>query len=176
MSATSATVLFVYGTRPEAVKLAPVVTAVQATPGLRAVVAVTGQHRAMLDQVNEIFGIVPDHDLDLAAPRQTLAHITTRALDGVGAVIEREQPAMVVVQGDTTTAFASALAAFYAQVPVAHVEAGLRTGDRYSPFPEELNRRLVGQLASLHLAPTTTTRDNLLAEPVDPASIIVTGN
>jgi UDP-N-acetylglucosamine 2-epimerase (non-hydrolysing) len=170
------TVLVVYGTRPEAIKMAPVIAGLQASHHLRPVVAVTGQHRAMLDQVNDLFGIVPEHDLDIIAQRQTLQDVTTRALRGLADVIADVRPDLVLVQGDTTTAFVAALAAFYAKVPVAHLEAGLRTADRYNPFPEEMNRRLTTQLADLHLAPTPTSRANLLHDGVDPSAVFVTGN
>ena len=159
-------VMVVYGTRPEAIKLAPVVRALRASPHLDVTVAVTGQHRAMLDQVNALFGIVPDRDLDVIQPRQELHQITERVLGGMTEVIRDVAPAAVVVQGDTTTSFAAALAAFYEKVPVVHVEAGLRTQNRYDPFPEEINRRLTSQLTSLHLAPTPTSRANLLAEGI----------
>ena len=169
-------VLVIYGTRPEAIKLAPLVAALSTAPGIVLKVAVTGQHRAMLDQVNTLFGIVPDFDLDIIAARQTLAGVTTRALDGLHGLIAEDRPHAVVVQGDTTTSFVGALAAFYHQVPVVHLEAGLRTGVRGNPFPEEMNRRLASQLTDLHLAPTTTSRGNLIAEGIDPSSIVVTGN
>jgi UDP-N-acetylglucosamine 2-epimerase (non-hydrolysing) len=139
-------------------------------------VLVTAQHRSMLDPMLEFFGIRPDHDLDLLRPGQTLTDVTTRALRGLSDLIEREHPDAVVVQGDTTTTLAGALAGYYHRVPVAHVEAGLRTGDRYSPFPEELNRRLVSQLATLHLAPTPAAAARLLAEGVAPVEVVVTGN
>jgi UDP-N-acetylglucosamine 2-epimerase (non-hydrolysing) len=168
--------MVVYGTRPEAVKMAPVVQALEASAHVRPVVAVTGQHREMLDQVNDVFGIKPAYDLDLCAPGQSLTDITTGALGGVGRVLAEERPDVVLVQGDTTTTYAAALAAFYQKIPVAHLEAGLRTRDRYDPFPEEMNRRLTTQLASLHLAPTATSRANLLTDGIDPASIVVTGN
>ena len=169
-------VLVVYGTRPEAIKLAPVVAAIAASPGLSVTVAVTGQHREMLDQVNALFGIVPDHDLDILSTRQTLTEVTTRALSGLTAVLAENRPDVVVVQGDTTTSFVGALAAFYQQIPVVHVEAGLRTGVRNNPFPEEINRRLTAQLTDLHLAATPAARANLIAEGVKPADIAVTGN
>jgi UDP-N-acetylglucosamine 2-epimerase (non-hydrolysing) len=169
-------VLVVYGTRPEAIKMAPVVTALTASVHVEPVVVVTGQHRAMLDQVNDLFGIMPTHDLDILRERQDLTSITTRSLEGLQRVIDEERPDLVVVQGDTTTSFAAALAAFYAKVPVAHVEAGLRTGDRYNPFPEEINRRLTSHLSTLHLAPTPTSRANLLAEGIAAGDIVVTGN
>jgi UDP-N-acetylglucosamine 2-epimerase (non-hydrolysing) len=169
-------ILTVFGTRPEAIKMAPVVAALRDAAGFEPLVAVTAQHRAMLDQVLDLFGIVPDVDLDIIEPRQTLAGITTRALQGLAPCVEELQPDAVIVQGDTTTTFAGALAAFYAQVPVVHLEAGLRTFDRYSPYPEEINRRLTTQLASLHLAPTATSRDNLLREGVARDDIVVTGN
>jgi len=168
--------MIVYGTRPEAIKLAPVVTALQRSPHLDAIVAVTGQHREMLDQVNTLFDIVPKHDLDIIKPRQQLHEITMRALAGLTDVIRAERPDAVVVQGDTTTSFVAALAAFYEQIPVIHVEAGLRTSDRYNPFPEEINRRLTSQLTSVHLAPTSTSRSNLCAEGISSNSIFVTGN
>ena len=138
--------------------------------------AVTGQHREMLDQVNDVFGIVPDHDLDIISAGQTLTDITVRSLAGLEPLLLREQPDVVMVQGDTTTCFAASLAAFYAQIPVAHLEAGLRTNNRYDPFPEEINRRLTTQIASLHLAPTARARANLLASGVAPHAITVTGN
>lgn len=169
-------ILVVYGTRPEAIKMAPVVAALAASERLLPVVAVTGQHRAMLDQVNALFAITPAHDLDIIRPRQQLEGITVRSLEGVAAVIREEKPDAVMVQGDTTTCFAAALAAFYQKVPVIHLEAGLRTGDVYNPFPEEVNRRLTTQLAAVHLAPTPTSRANLLADGVDSADIFVTGN
>lgn len=168
--------LVIMGTRPEAVKLAPVVRALDESPFFAPLVVSTGQHRTMLDQVLELFGIVPAHDLNLIRPRQTLRELTTRALDGLGKVIDAEQPDVVVVQGDTTTTFVGALAAFYAQIPVAHVEAGLRTYDRYSPYPEEVNRRLTTSLSELHLAPTPASAQNLIAERVPESSIFVTGN
>jgi UDP-N-acetylglucosamine 2-epimerase (non-hydrolysing) len=169
-------VALVYGTRPEAIKMAPLVRAVEETDGLEALVAVTGQHREMLDQVNDLFGIRPQHDLDIIQPRQTLVDVTVRALEGCTRVLREERPDAVVVQGDTTTSTVAALAAFYEKVPVVHLEAGLRTHDRYSPFPEEINRRVTGQLTSLHLAPTPVSRANLLREGIDPEDVVVTGN
>ncbi len=169
-------VMVVYGTRPEAIKMAPVVRELIDSPHLEVFVTVTGQHRAMLDQVNGLFGIVPDADLDVIQPRQTLPEITQRVLLGITEVIQRVRPDALVVQGDTTTTFAAALAAFYEKVPVVHLEAGLRTQNRYDPFPEELNRRMASQLATLHLAPTTTSRRNLLADGISPSDIVVTGN
>ena len=166
-------VMLVYGTRPEAIKLAPLVAAMRDDERFN---PVTGQHREMLDQVHEFFGIVPDDDLDIHAPGQTLTQITNRSLRGVGRAIEAHRPDAVVVQGDTTSAFAAALAAFYHEVPVLHVEAGLRTGDISSPFPEEANRRLISQVTTLHLCPTATSRDNLLGERTDPQRVRVTGN
>ncbi|MRJ76474.1 UDP-N-acetylglucosamine 2-epimerase (non-hydrolyzing) [Aeromicrobium sp. SMF47] len=173
---SSARILVVYGTRPEAIKLATVVKRLTASPHLEAVVAVTGQHREMLDQVNTLFDIVPDHDLDIIQPRQQLHEITMRALGGLTDTIRAERPDAVVVQGDTTTSFVAGLAAFYEKVPVIHVEAGLRTSDLYNPFPEEINRRLTSQLTSLHLAPTPLSRSNLMAEGIAPERISVTGN
>ncbi|MEZ2389439.1 non-hydrolyzing UDP-N-acetylglucosamine 2-epimerase [bacterium RCC_150] len=170
------TVLLVYGTRPEAIKMAPLVHALRATRRYNVPVAVTGQHREMLDQVNELFGIEPDWDLDIIQPRQTLAGVTEKALSGLTEVLGEIMPDAVVVQGDTTTALAAGLAAFYQQIPVVHVEAGLRSGNLRSPFPEEANRRLLGQIASLHLAPTATGKDNLLAEGIAANAIAVTGN
>ncbi|MEV8149602.1 UDP-N-acetylglucosamine 2-epimerase (non-hydrolyzing) [Arthrobacter sp. NPDC080073] len=170
------TVLLVYGTRPEAIKMAPLVHALRATGRYKAPVAVTGQHREMLDQVNELFGVYPEHDLNIIQPRQTLAGITEKALRGVTEVLHEVSPDAVVVQGDTTTAMAAGLAAFYQGIPVVHLEAGLRSGNLNSPFPEEGNRRLLGQIATLHLAPTSTGRDNLLSEGIPAENIAVTGN
>ncbi|MFD8214902.1 non-hydrolyzing UDP-N-acetylglucosamine 2-epimerase [Streptomyces sp. NPDC059697] len=168
--------MVVYGTRPEAIKMAPVIEALDRSPIFRPTVTVTAQHRGLLDQVHALFGVRADHDLDILSERQSLADITVRVLDGLCPLLRHERPEAVLVQGDTTTAFAGALAAFYSQIPVVHLEAGLRTGDRYSPFPEEINRRLATQLASLHLAPTSHARDNLLRDGVPPSSVVVTGN
>ncbi|WP_263119066.1 UDP-N-acetylglucosamine 2-epimerase (non-hydrolyzing) [Cellulomonas sp. RIT-PI-Y] len=169
-------VMTVYGTRPEAIKCAPVVKALAESPDFAGITVVTGQHREMLDQVNELFGIVPDHDLDVMSHGQSLSGIFARVLAGLDPVLEAERPDAVIVQGDTTTSTAAAVAAFYRQIPVVHLEAGLRSGDLDSPFPEEGNRKLTSQIASLHLAPTTTSRDNLLAEGVPAERIVVTGN
>ena len=169
-------ILVVYGTRPEAIKVAPLITALAASAHLRPTMAVTGQHREMLDQVNAMFGIVPKHDLNIFTQRQSLEDITSRALAGVAAVIAEEKPDAVLVQGDTTTCFASALAAFYQKVPVIHLEAGLRTREPYNPFPEEMNRGMVSRIAALHLAPTETSRQNLLYEGISPERVAVTGN
>ncbi len=168
--------MVVFGTRPEAIKVAPVIAALARSDHFEPIVAVTAQHREMLDQVLDLFEITPEFDLNIIKPRQTLTDVTVNALGGLGPLIETEWPDAVIVQGDTTTTFAGALAAFYQQIPVVHMEAGLRTGDRYSPYPEEINRRLTTQLTGLHLAPTASNRQNLLRENVDPASIVVTGN
>jgi UDP-N-acetylglucosamine 2-epimerase (non-hydrolysing) len=175
-SASPRRVMIVYGTRPEAVKVAPLIRALKDSPLFTPVIAVTAQHRSMLDQVNDVFGIQPEFDLDIHHPGQTLAGITTRTLDGVQGLLAQQRPDAVVVQGDTTTVFASALAAFYQQVPVVHLEAGLRTGNPYSPYPEEINRRLAARLAALHLAPTATSKANLVLENVDQSAVVITGN
>ncbi len=169
-------VSLIFGTRPEAIKLAPLILALRAEPDLEPHVCVTAQHREMLDQVLAIFGIVPDDDLDLMRPDQTLAGLTSRAVAAVDGYLQRAQPDLVLVQGDTTTVFCAALAAFYRGIPVGHVEAGLRTGDLHAPFPEEANRLLTTRLADLHFAPTATSRDNLLGEGVPVAHVHVTGN
>ena len=169
-------VMVVFGTRPEAIKMAPVVFALRKTAGIQVQVVVTAQHRQMLDQVLQLFDIVPDEDLDLMQHGQTLATLTARILQGMTDVIARRSPDLVLVHGDTTTAFATALAAFYNRTPVGHVEAGLRTGNLYSPWPEEANRRLTAPLACLHFAPTDKSRSNLLAEGVVETGIHVTGN
>jgi UDP-N-acetylglucosamine 2-epimerase (non-hydrolysing) len=169
-------VMAIFGTRPEAIKVAPVVHELNRSSEFEPIVVVTGQHREMLAQVLELFEIEPHYDLDLCAPGQTLTSVTTGALEGLTELLQRERPDAVVVQGDTTTTFAGALAAFYQQIPVVHMEAGLRTGLRYSPFPEEINRCLTTRLASLHLAPTLGNKMNLVAENIDPESILVTGN
>ena len=167
----------VFGTRPEAIKMCPLVLEMGKYPDyIEPIVAVTAQHREMLDQVLELFNIKPDYDLNIMASGQTLYDITTRALTGLKEVIEEAKPDMVLVHGDTTTTFAGALAAFYAQVPVCHVEAGLRTGNKYSPYPEEMNRKLTGSIADMHFAPTSTSKANLLKENVNPETILVTGN
>ncbi len=170
-------VLFIFGTRPEAIKLCPVVRHMRsACPGLDIQVCVTAQHRAMLDQVLDCFEIRPDYDLDLMAPGHTLAQLTSRILSALDPLLADGETAMAVVQGDTTTTMAGALAAFYRRIPVAHVEAGLRTGDLDHPFPEEMNRLLTGRLAVLHFPPTDSARRNLLAEGVPQSRIFVTGN
>ncbi|MET3948579.1 UDP-N-acetylglucosamine 2-epimerase (non-hydrolyzing) [Arthrobacter sp. UYCu512] len=166
----------IFGTRPEAIKMAPIVAALQQSEHFDCVITVTGQHREMLDQVNELFGIVPDHDLNILQPRQSLSAIMTRTIDGLDKLFTDNKPDAVIVQGDTTTSTAGAIAAFYHGIPVVHVEAGLRSGDLFSPFPEEANRKLTSQIASLHLAPTSVSKANLVAEGIDPADIVVTGN
>lgn len=168
-------VMVVFGTRPEAIKMAPVVKALQ-RESVPCQVAVTAQHREMLDQVLELFKIRPDYDLNLMKAGQTLVDITTRALNGLVEVFAKAKPDLVLVHGDTTTTFVASLAAFYAQIPVGHVEAGLRTGNKYSPFPEEMNRKLTGAIADLHFAPTNTAKQNLLREGVPEGRIFVTGN
>ncbi|MEK9724804.1 MAG: UDP-N-acetylglucosamine 2-epimerase (non-hydrolyzing) [Rhodospirillaceae bacterium] len=169
-------VLSVFGTRPEAIKMAPVVRALAADPDIESRVCVTAQHREMLDQVLELFAIRPDHDLDIMCPGQDLAHITQAVLTGMGDVLDRETPDRVLVHGDTTTTLAAALAAYYRRIPVGHVEAGLRTGEHYAPFPEEINRKLADGIADLHFAPTEAAAENLRREGVDPAGLSVTGN
>lgn len=169
-------ILTVFGTRPEAIKLAPLVVALRAEPSVQHTTCVTAQHREMLDQVLATFGITPEFDLNLMKANQTLSDVTSAVLQGVCQVTEQVKPDWLIVQGDTTTAFAAALAGFYNKVRVAHVEAGLRTGNIYSPWPEEVNRRLVSQLTTVHFAPTRTAADNLLREGTDPATICVTGN
>lgn len=166
----------IYGTRPEAIKMAPIVAALQQSSSLDQFTTVTGQHRSMLDQVNSIFEIVPDHDLNIFAPGQTLNGILTKTIDGLDKLFSVNRPDAVVVQGDTTTSTAGAIAAFYHSIPVVHAEAGLRSGDLFSPFPEEANRKITSQIASLHLAPTSTSRANLLRENIPSADIVVTGN
>jgi UDP-N-acetylglucosamine 2-epimerase len=169
-------ILTVFGTRPEAIKMAPVVRALAAAPEVRSLVCVTAQHRQMLDQVLDLFEIRPDHDLDLMRAGQGLTHVTTGVLERLGEVLRAERPDRILVQGDTTTTMAASLAAFYEKIPVGHVEAGLRTGNVFSPWPEEMNRRISTLIADLHFPPTAQARDNLLREGVDPASIVVTGN
>jgi len=169
-------VLTVFGTRPEAIKMAPVVKALAADTAFEAKVCVTGQHRHMLDQVLELFGIRPDFDLDLMKPDQDLFDISCRVMNGMRDVFRQWRPDMVLVHGDTTTSFAASLSAHYARILVGHVEAGLRTHDKYSPWPEEMNRRLTGSLADLHFAPTPGARLNLLQENVPETAIHVTGN
>ncbi|MCZ8321320.1 MAG: non-hydrolyzing UDP-N-acetylglucosamine 2-epimerase [Novosphingobium sp.] len=171
-----AKILVVFGTRPEAIKLFPVVRALEADPRFTPVVCVSAQHRQMLDQVLEIAGIVPDHDLDLMRPDQTLDSLTAALLTGLGRVMDEVQPARVIVQGDTATAMAGALAGYYRKLPVDHVEAGLRSGNIYHPWPEEVNRKIIGQIASLHFAPTDVSAAALVAEQTDPARVHVTGN
>ncbi|MCB5293258.1 non-hydrolyzing UDP-N-acetylglucosamine 2-epimerase [Arthrobacter sp. SO3] len=166
----------IFGTRPEAIKMAPVINALEESPHFRCIVTVTGQHREMLDQVNELFGIVPDHDLNILQHGQSLSAILTRTVDGLETLFAHTRPDAVVVQGDTTTSTAAAIAAFYHGIPVVHVEAGLRSGDLHSPFPEEANRKITSQIASLHLAPTSVSEANLIAEGINPDDVVITGN
>lgn len=168
-------VMSVFGTRPEAIKMAPLVLELKRRQELESIVCVTAQHREMLDSVLREFDIRPEHDLNIMQSGQSLADITSRVLRGMGPVYEQEKPGLVLVHGDTTTTFAAALAAFYAHIPVGHVEAGLRTFDRWSPWPEEMNRRLTGQIASFHFAPTARNAENLRREGVE-GSIWITGN
>jgi UDP-N-acetylglucosamine 2-epimerase (non-hydrolysing) len=169
-------VALVFGTRPEAIKLFPVIYALRERAGLRISILVTGQHRAMLDQVLAVAGIRPDIDLDIMVPNQSLDGLTARLLLGIGEAFDADRPDFVVVQGDTTSAMVASLAAFYRKIPVAHVEAGLRTGNNYSPWPEEINRRIISPIASLHFAPTKSAAANLTRENVDPVGIHITGN
>lgn len=169
-------VISVFGTRPEAIKMAPVIKELEKRPEIDSIVAVTAQHRGMLDQVLEIFGIKPDYDLNIMKQRQTLVDITSNVLTGLYGVIQEEKPDIILVHGDTTTTFAGALASFYNQVPVGHVEAGLRTYDKYSPFPEEMNRRMTTSIATLHFAPTVMNKNNLLKENINEKDIFITGN
>jgi len=169
-------ILTVFGTRPEAIKLFPLIHALERDERFVSRVCVSGQHRGMLDQVLEIASVAPDHDLDLMQPDQTLDALTARLLTGIGQVLDRDRPDVVVVQGDTATAMAGALAAYYRKIPVAHVEAGLRSGDIHHPWPEEVNRKVIGSFAALHFAPTATAAEALRCENVDPAAIHVTGN
>lgn len=169
-------VLVVFGTRPEAIKMAPVVHALQSQASIETILCVTAQHRQMLDQVLELFELTPDIDLDIMKPGQDLADITSRVLLGLRDTLASVQPSAVLVHGDTSTALASAMAAFYSGIPVGHVEAGLRTYDMQAPFPEEFNRQVISKVAHWHFAPTEKSRANLLAEAVAPAKIIVTGN
>lgn len=169
-------VMVVYGTRPEAIKVAPVIRALEASETLRPVSVVTAQHREMLDQVNAVFGIEPDVDLNLMRSGQTLNEIAARVIDKLDGVYADYQPAAVVVQGDTTTVMSAAIAAFNREIPVVHLEAGLRSGNIMSPFPEEANRKLVSQITRLHLAPTERSKQNLIAEGIDEESTVLTGN
>ena len=169
-------VLSIFGTRPEAIKMAPIVKALERTTGITSKVLVTAQHRQMLDQVLELFDIRPDFDLDLMKPNQDLSEITSRILLGLREPLKELAPDLVLVHGDTTTCFAAGLAAFYQGIPIGHIEAGLRTGNMKAPFPEEANRSLIGRLAQLHFAPTETAKANLIRENVDSSHIFVTGN
>ena len=169
-------VMTIFGTRPEAIKMAPLVKELEKTEGIKSVVAVTAQHRQMLDQVLEIFDIKPDYDLNIMKDRQTLVSITTNALTGLDEVMKEEKPDIVLVHGDTSTTFAGALAAFYNMISIGHVEAGLRTFDKYSPFPEEMNRQLTGRMTDMHFSPTVNNKNFLLKESVDEEKIYITGN
>ena len=168
-------VMSVFGTRPEAIKMCPLVKALEADPAIESIVCVTAQHREMLDSALAFFGVKPDYDLNIMKRGQTLSSITADVIMGLEPVLAEAKPDLVLVHGDTTTSFAAGLAAFYAKVPVGHVEAGLRTYNPYSPFPEEMNRCLTGRLASIHFAPTQKNADNLRAEGIS-AGVYVTGN
>jgi UDP-N-acetylglucosamine 2-epimerase len=169
-------VMTVFGTRPEAIKMAPLVKALNAAEGIESVLCVTAQHREMLDQVLGLFELVPDYDLNIMKPNQTISQITSNVLVGLEEVLKKERPDVVLVHGDTTTTFAAGLASFYQQIKVGHVEAGLRTYDKYSPYPEEVNRVLTGHLADFHFAPTERNRNNLLKEAIADENIFITGN
>lgn len=168
--------LTVFGTRPEAIKMAPVILELEKRGVKENIITVTGQQREMLDQVLAIFGQTSHHDLNIMLPQQSLEHITTKVLEGIGEIISAERPDMVFVQGDTTTALAAAIASYYAKTPVGYIESGLRTNNIYEPFPEEMNRRLLSQLAKVHFAPTKQAAENLLKEGINPSAIHVTGN
>ncbi|MHC0551740.1 non-hydrolyzing UDP-N-acetylglucosamine 2-epimerase [Salinicoccus sp. CNSTN-B1] len=169
-------IMTVFGTRPEAIKMAPLVLALKDDPELEPIVVVTAQHREMLDQVLSIFGITPDYDLNIMKQGQTLSEVTGRVITGLESIIKEAEPDMMLIHGDTTTTFAGSLAAFYSKVDIGHVEAGLRTHNKYSPFPEEMNRQMTGVLADLHFSPTETSKNNLLEENKKPETISVTGN
>lgn len=169
-------VMTVYGTRPEAIKVAPVIKALEADDRFESIAVSTGQHKEMLEQVNTMFGITPKHDLGLMKPGQTLNEIVSRAIAGLDGVIAEENPDVIISQGDTSTAMAAALAGFHRGVKIVHLEAGLRTGDIYSPFPEEANRKIIGQVAVLHLAPTKGSMENLRREDIRSKDIVITGN
>ena len=169
-------IMTIYGTRPEAIKVAPIIKALEQAEGFESIAVVTGQHREMLDQVNTMFEIVPDHDLNIMSAGQSLNQIVARVITGIDSILESENPDAVIVQGDTSTVMGAAVAAFNRQIPVIHLEAGLRSGDINSPFPEEANRKLTSQITALHLAPTETSKDNLLREAVSENDIVITGN
>lgn len=169
-------VMSIFGTRPEAIKMAPVVKKIEESEDMESIVCVTAQHREMLDQVLSLFAITPDYDLNIMKSGQTLSEITSRALMGIEEVLLKAKPDIVLVHGDTTTTFTGSLAAFYHQIPIGHVEAGLRSGNKYSPYPEEMNRTLTGRLAELHFAPTRGNQANLIKEGIKPEKIWVTGN
>lgn len=169
-------VLTIFGTRPEAIKMAPLVKKMNKDSRIESLLCVTAQHREMLDQVLELFELIPDYDLNIMKPNQTISHITSNVLIGLEEILIKEKPDMILVHGDTTTTFASALAGFYQQIKVGHVEAGLRTFDKYSPFPEEMNRILTGHIADIHFAPTDRNRQNLLLEGIPADRIFITGN
>jgi UDP-N-acetylglucosamine 2-epimerase (non-hydrolysing) len=169
-------ILSIFGTRPEAIKMAPVIKKLEEKSNITSIVAVTAQHREMLDQVLELFSIKPDFDLNIMKPGQDLFDVTVNSLLGLKDIINRAKPDLILVHGDTTTCFTGAVAGLYCQIPVAHVEAGLRTGNMYAPFPEEANRSLVGKIASFHFSPTENSRNNLIKEGIDPKKILVTGN
>lgn len=169
-------IMTIYGTRPEAIKVAPIIKAIEKADGLENTIVVTGQHREMLDQVNTMFGIVPDHDMNIMSAGQSLNGIVAKVISGVDEILEKEQPDAVIVQGDTSTVMGAAVASFNRQIPVVHLEAGLRSGDINSPFPEEANRKLTSQIAALHLAPTSTSKANLTREDVSENDIVITGN
>ena len=169
-------VMTVFGTRPEAIKMAPLIKQLESTPGIESKVCVTAQHREMLDMVLELFKIKPDHDLDIMKHGQTISDITNRVLKGLEGVLKSDRPDLILVHGDTTTTFVGALAAFYEKIPVGHVEAGLRSGNKYSPYPEEMNRILTSQLSNLHFAPTVQNYNNLMAGGISADNIYITGN
>mgnify|MGYP000635866429 FL=1 len=169
-------VMLVFGTRPEAIKMCPLVNVLKKREKIETIVCVTGQHRQLLDQVLEVFDVKPDYDLKIMKERQTLEDVTCNILNKIGEVLEREKPDVVLVHGDTSTAFAAALACFYRQIPVGHVEAGLRTYNLYSPFPEEFNRQAISIVSKYNFAPTEKAKNNLLQEGKTPESIYVTGN
>src|SRR5699024_2869293 len=166
----------IYGTRPEAIKVAPIIKAIERDAELTSITVVTGQHREMLDQVNSMFGIEPDHDLNIMSNGQSLNGIVAKVIAGIDEILVQEHPDPVVVQGDTSTVMSAAVAAFNRQIPVIHLEAGLRSGDINSPFPEEANRKLTSQIAALHLAPTSTSKGNLTREDISENAIVITGN